>query len=166
MSCRDYTKDQCGNQDELLQVGSTFWQRLCTEHGINEHGIRESWASDGGDRKDVFFYQADDEQYVPRSILVDLEPRVWNVDGGAGNNWAQWCASGERIYEEVMDMVEREAGSSDSLVCLNDHADSVVGLDNSAIAHMAADRLHSQTPSFDQTNQLISTVMATSTQTL
>ena len=29
----------------------------------------------GGDRKDVFFYQADDEHYVPRSLLLDLEPR-------------------------------------------------------------------------------------------
>jgi hypothetical protein len=29
----------------------------------------------GGDRKDVFFYQADDEHYVPRAILLDLEPR-------------------------------------------------------------------------------------------
>jgi hypothetical protein len=28
------------------------------------------------DRKDVFFYQADDDHYIPRSILVDLEPRV------------------------------------------------------------------------------------------
>jgi hypothetical protein len=24
----------------------------------------------------VFFYQADDEHYIPRAILVDLEPRV------------------------------------------------------------------------------------------
>ncbi|KAH9479821.1 gamma-tubulin [Psilocybe cubensis] len=231
---------QCGNQ-----VGSTFWQRLCTEHGINEHCILEPWATDGGDRKDVFFYQADDEQYVPRSILVDLEPRVINNiltspfshlynpenifvskdGGGAGNNWAQGYASGERIYEEVMDMVDREAESSESLEAflvlhsiaggtgsglgsfmlerlndrfpkkiiqtysvfpntqegdvvvqpynslltlkrLIDHADSVVVLDNSAIARIAADRLHTQTPSFDQTNQLISTVMAASTQTL
>jgi tubulin gamma len=29
----------------------------------------------GGDRKDVFFYQADDEHYVPRALLMDLEPR-------------------------------------------------------------------------------------------
>lgn len=62
---------QCGNQ-----VGSAFWQRICAEHGINQNGILEPWATDGGDRKDVFFYQADDELYVPRSILVDLEPRV------------------------------------------------------------------------------------------
>lgn len=29
----------------------------------------------GGDRKDVFFYQADDERYIPRALLMDLEPR-------------------------------------------------------------------------------------------
>lgn len=38
----------------------------------------------GGDRKDVFFYQADDEHYVPRAILLDLEPRcVVSPWGGA-----------------------------------------------------------------------------------
>ena len=57
-------------------VGSVFWQRLCAEHGISSEGILEEWATDGGDRKDVFFYQADDEHYIPRAILVDLEPRV------------------------------------------------------------------------------------------
>ena len=57
-------------------VGSVFWQRLCAEHGISKDGILEEWATEGGDRKDVFFYQADDEHYIPRSILVDLEPRV------------------------------------------------------------------------------------------
>lgn len=28
------------------------------------------------DRKDVFFYQADDERYIPRAVMIDLEPRV------------------------------------------------------------------------------------------
>lgn len=79
---------QCGNQsmrnsNSTLRylhapsiVGSVFWQRLCAEHGINKEGILEDWATEGGDRKDVFFYQADDEHYIPRAILVDLEPRV------------------------------------------------------------------------------------------
>jgi tubulin gamma len=67
---------------------------------------------------------------------------------------------------------------------LANHADSVVVLDNGALARINADRLHLQTPSFDQTNQLVcpapplpcgeylltaskvSTVMAASTQTL
>lgn len=60
----------------LCSVGSEFWGQLCTEHGISRDGTLEEWATDGGDRKDVFFYQADDEHYIPRAIMVDLEPRV------------------------------------------------------------------------------------------
>lgn len=116
-------------------MGSVYWQRLCAEHGINKEGILEEWATEGGDRKDVFFYQADDEHYIPRAILIDLEPRVINNiltssyanlynpenifvskdGGGAGNNWAQGYGYGEKIYEEVMEMIDREAEGSDSL---------------------------------------------------
>jgi len=46
------------------------------QHGISKDGILEDFATEGGDRKDVFFYQADDEHYIPRAILVDTEPRV------------------------------------------------------------------------------------------
>lgn len=60
------------------QIGSHFWEHLCREHGIAKDGTLEEYAAEeqGGDRKDVFFYQADDEHYIPRAILVDLEPRV------------------------------------------------------------------------------------------
>lgn len=61
-----------------ISVGFEFWKRLCTEHGINPSGILEPFAADGVDRKDVFFYQADDEHYIPRAVLLDLEPRVIN----------------------------------------------------------------------------------------
>lgn len=64
-------------------MGSVYWQRLCAEHGINNEGILEDWATEGGDRKDVFFYQADDEHYIPRAILVDLEPRVRDLASSA-----------------------------------------------------------------------------------
>ena len=57
----------------------------------------------------MFFYQADDEHYIPRALLIDLEPRVINSiqtglyanlynpenffvsthGGGAGNNWGK-----------------------------------------------------------------------------
>jgi hypothetical protein len=63
----------------VASVGAVFWQRLCAEHGISKDGILEEWATEGGDRKDVFFYQADDEHYIPRAILVDLEPRVGGI---------------------------------------------------------------------------------------
>ncbi|KAJ1974540.1 gamma-tubulin [Dimargaris cristalligena] len=232
---------QCGNQ-----VGTEFWSRLCAEHGISPDGTLEDFATEGGDRKDVFFYQADDEHYIPRALLLDLEPRV--IDGimtspyahlynpenifcskdgsGAGNIWAQGYAQAEKLCEEVLDMVDREADGSDSLEGftllhsiaggtgsgmgsfllekLNDrypkkliqtysvfpnneevsdvvvqpynsmlslkrlttNADCVVVLDNSALSRIIADRLHIPDPSFSQTNQLVSTVMAASTQTL
>ncbi|KAG8930346.1 gamma-tubulin [Tulasnella sp. 417] len=119
----------------IKAMGSVFWQRLCAEHGINNEGILEECATDGGDRKDVFFYQTDDEHYIPRAILVDLEPRVVNSilssshaalynpenifvskgGGGAGNNWAMGSSAGEKHYEEIMERVDREAEGSDSL---------------------------------------------------
>lgn len=41
----------------MIQVGFEFWKKLCAEHGINPEGILEEYATDGVDRKDVFFYQ-------------------------------------------------------------------------------------------------------------
>lgn len=35
--------------------------------------------------------------------------------GGAGNNWAVGFSQGERIYDEVFDIIDREADGSDSL---------------------------------------------------
>jgi tubulin gamma len=121
---------QCGNQ-----IGTEFWKQLCAEHGISKDGILEDFATDGGDRKDVFFYQADDEHYIPRALLFDLEPRVINSirssdlknlynpenfwmsadGGGAGNNWASGFQQANDKEEELMEMVDREADGSDSL---------------------------------------------------
>ncbi|KAF7178890.1 hypothetical protein CNMCM7691_007712 [Aspergillus felis] len=228
-----------------IWVGSQFWQQLCLEHGISQDGNLEEFATEGGDRKDVFFYQSDDTRYIPRAILLDLEPRVLNSiqsgpykniynpenffigqQGiGAGNNWGAGYAAGEVVQEEVFDMIDREADGSDSLegfmflhsiaggtgsglgsfilermndrfpkkliqtysvfpdtqsadVVVNPYnsllamrrltqnADSVVVLDNGALSRIVADRLHVQEPSFQQTNQLVSTVMSASTTTL
>ena len=40
-----------------LAVGMEFWKQLCAEHGISEDGILQDFATNGTDRKDVFFYQ-------------------------------------------------------------------------------------------------------------
>ncbi|KFB41636.1 AGAP007834-PA-like protein [Anopheles sinensis] len=121
---------QCGNQ-----IGFEFWKRLCLEHGISPSGILQEFATDGIDRKDVFFYQADDDHYIPRSVLLDLEPRVINNimtspyaklynpenvylskdGGGAGNNWASGFSQGEKLHEEVFDIIDREADGTESL---------------------------------------------------
>lgn len=47
--------------------------------------------------------------YNPENIFVS------NDGGGAGNIWAHGYAQGEKISEEIMDMVDREADGSDSL---------------------------------------------------
>ncbi|KAB8211325.1 tubulin-domain-containing protein [Aspergillus parasiticus] len=116
-------------------VGSQFWQQLCLEHGISQDGNLEEFATEGGDRKDVFFYQSDDTRYIPRAILLDLEPRVLNTiqtgpyrniynpenffvgqqGVGAGNNWGAGYSAGESVQEDIFDMIDREADGSDSL---------------------------------------------------
>lgn len=204
----------------------------------------EEYAVNGDDRKDVFFYQADDEHYIPRALLIDLEPRVihqiqnsefknlYNPENyflgadGAGNNWAKGYDFAERRQEELMDMIDREADGSDSLEgfvlthsiaggtgsglgsflleSLNDrfpkkiiqtysvfpnhdqvsdvvvqpynslltlkrlslNADATIVLDNSSLNKIAEERLGLQSASIQQTNTLVSTVMAASTTTL
>ena len=121
---------QCGNQ-----IGNEFWKQLCSEHGITPEGIVDEKAINGDDRKDVFFYQADDDHYIPRSVLIDLEPRVINSiqssefkhfynpenifiskeGSGAGNVWATGYSNAQSVEDEIMDMIEREADGSDSL---------------------------------------------------
>lgn len=54
------------------------------------------------------------------------------------------------------DVIVQPYNSILTLKRLVNHADSVVVLDNGALARISADRLHVQTPTFDQTNQLVS----------
>ena len=89
------------------------------------------------DRKDIFFSQSEEGRFVPRALLVDLEPRVVSAalaspdvgrlfcadsqtyvspgGGGAGNNWASGFAQGEQACEDLLEMVDRELGACDSL---------------------------------------------------
>jgi tubulin gamma len=127
--------------------------QLCLEHGIAPDGTlvepptssTSSRATESAsfpnfntgsdDRKDVFFYQSDDEHYIPRALLLDLEPRVVNKlarsghhrlfneenvfcasdGGGAGNNWGSGYRQGAEHHEQVLDMIDRESDNSDSL---------------------------------------------------
>lgn len=69
-------------------------------------------------------------------------------------------------HQQVSDVVVQPYNSVLTLKRLTLHADAVTVLDNTALSHIAADQLHVQNPSFEQTNQLISTIMAASTTTL
>lgn len=64
------------------------------------------------------------------------------------------------------DVVVQPYNSVLTLKRLVNNADSVVVLDNHALNKIAVDRLKISSPSFDQVNSLVSTVMAASTTTL
>jgi len=48
---------------------STKAMQLCLEHGIAKDSLLHDSIASGNDRKDVFFYQADDQHYVPRALV-------------------------------------------------------------------------------------------------
>uniref|UniRef100_T1KPM6 Tubulin beta chain n=1 Tax=Tetranychus urticae TaxID=32264 RepID=T1KPM6_TETUR len=130
---------QCGNQ-----IGSKFWQVIADEHGIDGNGrctaINDLSSKVTNDRTskleriNVYFNEAGEGVYVPRSILVDLEPGTMeavrsgplggifrpdnfiNGQSGAGNNWAKgYYTEGAELVDSVMDVLRREAERCDCL---------------------------------------------------
>ena len=120
---------QCGNQ-----VGLEFWQRMIAEHGIQPDGAAGELLLE--DRKDVFFYQSSGGRFVPRALLLDLEPgvvqsitsasplqRLFNSESvfvpremeGAGNIWASGYRQAQTHLEAILERVDREVEGSDSL---------------------------------------------------
>ncbi|KAA6403283.1 MAG: putative Tubulin beta-1 chain [Streblomastix strix] len=93
---------QCGNQ-----IGAKFWEVISDEHGIDPTGAYHGESELQLERINVYFNEATGGKYVPRAILVDLEPgtmdsvragpfgQLFRPDNfifgqtGAGNNWAK-----------------------------------------------------------------------------
>jgi len=67
---------------------------------------------------------------------------------------------------QIGDVVVNPYNSLLTLRRLTQNADAVVVLDNAALLRIATERLHVQEPSFQQTNQVVSTVMSAATTTL
>uniref|UniRef100_A0A8C6UGI6 Tubulin/FtsZ GTPase domain-containing protein n=1 Tax=Neogobius melanostomus TaxID=47308 RepID=A0A8C6UGI6_9GOBI len=60
---------QCGNQ-----IGAKFWEVISDEHGIDPTGTYHGDCDLQLDRISVYYNEATGGKYVPRAILVDLEP--------------------------------------------------------------------------------------------
>lgn len=120
---------QCGNQ-----VGTKFWETMCEEHGLDNDGLYVGNREGELDRMDVYFNEAAKGRYVPRSVLVDLEPgtmdavkshrlgKIFRPDNfifgqsGAGNNWAKGhYTEGAELVESVLEVIRKEAESADCL---------------------------------------------------
>lgn len=143
---------QCGNQ-----IGNEFWKRISAEHRISLDGTLLGHQED---RKETFFYQADDSRYIPRAVLLDLEPRVIsqcaqffngesiyvpNEGGGAGNNWAHGHYVGSKFKADISEIIQREAEACDSLEAFN-LVHSVAGGTGSGLGSLVLQELRDQFP--------------------
>ena len=120
---------QCGNQ-----IGAKFWEVVCTEHGIDSTGKYNGDSDLQLERINVYYNEASCGRYVPRAVLMDLEPgtmdslrtgpygQIFRPDNfvfgqsGAGNNWAKGhYTEGAELIDSVLDVVRKEAENSDCL---------------------------------------------------
>ncbi|XP_008840438.1 tubulin beta-1 chain isoform X2 [Nannospalax galili] len=120
---------QCGNQ-----IGTKFWEVIGEEHGIDCAGSDCGASSLQLERISVYYNEAYGKKFVPRAVLVDLEPGTMDSirssrlgalfqpdsfvhgNSGAGNNWAKGhYTEGAELIENVMDVVRRESESCDCL---------------------------------------------------
>ncbi|XP_010826769.1 PREDICTED: tubulin beta-4A chain [Bison bison bison] len=120
---------QCGNQ-----IGAKFWEVISDEHGIDPTGTYHGDSDLQLERINVYYNEATGGNYVPRAVLVDLEPgtmdsvrsgpfgQIFRPDNfvfgqsGAGNNWAKGhYTEGAELVDAVLDVVRKEAESCDCL---------------------------------------------------
>ncbi|KAF9924819.1 hypothetical protein FBU30_005268 [Linnemannia zychae] len=120
---------QCGNQ-----IGGKFWEVISDEHGIDHSGVYKGDSDLQLERINVYYNEANGGKYVPRAVLVDLEPGTIDAvrtgpfgdlfrpdnyifgQSGAGNNWAKGhYTEGAELVDSVLDVVRKEAESCDCL---------------------------------------------------
>ncbi|OLP80309.1 Tubulin beta chain [Symbiodinium microadriaticum] len=120
---------KCGNQ-----IGAKFWEVIADEHGIDPTGTYHGDSDLQLERINVYFNEATGGRYVPRAVLMDLEPgtmdsvragpfgQLFRPDNfvfgqtGAGNNWAKGhYTEGAELIDSVLDVVRKEAEGCDCL---------------------------------------------------
>lgn len=120
---------QCGNQ-----IGSKFWEVISDEHGIDPRGFYRGESDLQLERINVYYNDISGGKFVPRAVLVDLEPgtmdsvrsspygQIFRPDNfvfgqsGAGNNWAKgYYTEGAELCDSILDIVRKEAEGCDCL---------------------------------------------------
>ena len=109
-------------------------QVISDEHGIDPTGTYHGDSDLQLERINVYYNEATGGKYVPRAVLVDLEPgtmdsvrsgpfgQIFRPDNfvfgqsGAGNNWAKGhYTEGAELVDSVLDVVRKESESCDCL---------------------------------------------------
>ena len=108
------------------------------DHGIDPTGTYHGDSDLQLERINVYYNEATGGKYVPRAVLVDLEPGTMDLvrsgpfgqifrpdnfvfgQSGAGNNWAKGhYTEGAEMVDSVLDVVRKEAESCDCLQVFN-----------------------------------------------
>ena len=118
---------QCGNQ-----IGAKFWEVIADEHGIDPTGTYHGDSDLQLERINVYFNEATGGRYVPRAVLMDLEPgtmdsvragpfgQLFRPDNlifrhtGAGHTWARgYYTRGAELIDSVREVKRKQAGGCD-----------------------------------------------------
>uniref|UniRef100_A0A182ICX6 Tubulin beta chain n=1 Tax=Anopheles arabiensis TaxID=7173 RepID=A0A182ICX6_ANOAR len=117
-----------------LSFISQFWEIISDEHGIDPTGHYHGDSDLQLERIDVYYTEVNGNKYVPRAVLVDLEPGTMDsvrqspygalfrpdnfvyAQSGAGNNWAKGhYTEGAELVDNVLDVIRKETESCDCL---------------------------------------------------
>lgn len=151
---------QTGNQ-----IADRFWRLILKEHGLKPNGTPMGGNTTPPNvHQEVFFNRVRDGKFVPRAILVDLEPGVISrIEGGdmgelfdqsqivkklpgAANNWARgYFVEGERVIDQIMNLVDDAVEKTESLQgFLVTH--SIGGGSGSGLGSLILERLRERFP--------------------
>ncbi|URE08074.1 hypothetical protein MUK42_18362 [Musa troglodytarum] len=100
---------QCG-----IQIGAKFWEVVCDEHGIDATGRYIGKSDLQLERVNVYYNEASCGRFVPRAVLMDLEPGTMDsvrtgpyvchsLGGGTGSAMGTLLIS--KIREEYPDWI-------------------------------------------------------------
>ncbi|CAG9320538.1 unnamed protein product [Blepharisma stoltei] len=117
---------QCGNL-----IGAKFWEGISAEHGID---LNRSYIGDSNAQLEKInvYYDEASKNYIPRAVMVDLEPRtidnlrsgplgrLFRADNfisgntGTGNEWSKghYC---QEIFDPLMDIIRKESERCDRI---------------------------------------------------
>ncbi|XP_032003678.1 tubulin beta-8 chain-like isoform X6 [Hylobates moloch] len=175
----------CGNQ-----IGTKFWEVISDEHAVDAAGTYHGDSHLQLERINVYYNEASGGRYVPRAVLVDLEPGTMDsvrsgplgqifqlthsLGGGTGSGMGTLLLS--KIREEypdrmintfsvlpspkVSDTVVEPYNAVFSVQQLIENADETFCIDNEALYDICSRTLKLPTPTYGDLNHLVSATMS------
>ncbi|MCJ8734156.1 hypothetical protein PDJAM_G00232190 [Pangasius djambal] len=171
---------QCGNQ-----IGAKFWEVISDEHGIDPTGSYHGDSDLQLDRINVYYNEATGGKYVPRAVLVDLEPgtmdsvrsgpfgQIFRPDNFVFGMGTLLISKIREEYPDrimntfsvvpspkVSDTVVEPYNATLSVHQLVENTDETYCIDNEALYDICFRTLKLTTPTYGDLNHLVSATMS------